>query len=149
MDAKEAVQVLKEAIALIEKEDGEFVGIYNRLNEVQINYVEKSMILPAWVKFHNHWVSGRLGFPYCSCLSSDLYEVFMDWCRMHSAKPLTMTKFSSLISNRETKSKREVVIDGKRSTYMIFVVGKDIEGESVKKQCIDFRASIVAAGIKS
>lgn len=98
--------------------------------------------LPGWEVFWREWKDDRLTIPYCSCLTSDLYQAYRRWCDRAYEKPLTLTKFSCLLSNRETKSKQEVYFSEKRGTFMVFVIERADEKESVQKQCHRFRQSI-------
>ncbi len=95
--------------------------------------------LPSWEVFWREWKNGRLSAPYCSCLTSDLYLVYRRWCDRAYEKPLTLTKFSCLLSNRETKAKQHLLMDSKYSTYMVYVIDTGIEADSMQKQCLRFR----------
>jgi putative DNA primase/helicase len=97
--------------------------------------------MPGWEVFRREWKHDRLPVPYCSCLTNDLYQVYRRWCDKAYEKPLTLTKFSCLLSNRETKRKQEVHF-GKRGTYMVFVIERAEETESINKQCHRFRTAI-------
>ena len=98
--------------------------------------------MPGWEVFYREWKDERLSVPYCSCLTSDLYQAYRRWCDRAYEKPLTLTKFSCLLSNRETKSKQEVWFSNKRSTFMVFEIYRKDETESLNKQCNRFRESI-------
>lgn len=101
--------------------------------------------MPGWEVFWREWKNDRLSVPYCSCLSNDLYQVYRRWCDKAYEKPLTLTKFSCLLSNRETKRKQEVYF-GKRGTYMVFVIEHPDETENINKQCHRFRNAMSSRG---
>lgn len=102
--------------------------------------------LPSWEVFWREWKSGGLSVPFCACLSTDLYWVYRRWCDKTYEKPLTLTKFSCLLSNRETKARYEIDFGMKSSTCTIFITQNiNKNEESLSKQCNRFRN---AAGIK-
>ena len=103
--------------------------------------------LPSLEVFWRELKNGRLSVPYCSCLASDLYLVYRKWCDRAYEKPLTLTKFSCLLTNRETKEKKHLLMDSKHSTYMVYVIDTGIDGDSVQKQCNRFRDSIDIRGV--
>lgn len=101
--------------------------------------------LSSWEVFWRNWKSGSLQLPVCSCITSDLYHVYRKWCDKAYEKPLTLTKFSCLLSSRETKARKEVLLGTRMSILSVFVVEDEKEAESVSKQCNRFRD---AAGIE-
>jgi putative DNA primase/helicase len=97
--------------------------------------------LSSWEVFWRNWKSGSLQLPVCSCITSDLYLVYRRWCDKAYEKPLTLTKFSCLLSTRETKTRKEIQIGSKQSILSVFVLEMENEIESVSKQCNRFRDS--------
>jgi putative DNA primase/helicase len=96
--------------------------------------------LNGWMSFHRSWKDGYLSAPYCSCLSEDLYTIYRRWCDKSGEKSLTLCKFSGLISSREHKVKRAVMVDKKgKSTRMIFEVKQEGETDAVDQQIERFR----------
>lgn len=57
----------------------------------------------SWDLFHRDWAAGRLEWPYCTCLVSDLYRAYRRWCQRNSERDLTMQKFSNNVSTRERR----------------------------------------------
>lgn len=102
--------------------------------------------LPGWHVFHERWRDGELEVPYCSCISEDLYEVYVRWCERTRENKLSLTKFSELLGGREMKARKRVMVTpaGTVGQRMVFVIG-GAEGSDLSKQCLDFRDK---AGIK-
>ena len=59
--------------------------------------------LPSWDTFIEHWESGFLDLPYCSCLTSDLYTAYSRYCRLRNENIISHTKFSTILSNKFQK----------------------------------------------
>lgn len=96
--------------------------------------------LPAWEVFYRDWKSGRLPYPYMSCRSQDLYDAYRRYCMRSGEKPLTMTKFNTLISVRERKSLGWYLQGQVRKQATIFYVGqqpKDITEIKWLTDCIE------------
>lgn len=60
---------------------------------------------PNWEVFYDDWSKSDLDIPYCSCLSSDLYFVYRQWCQRSGERPTTETKVMTYIGRRENKSR--------------------------------------------
>tara|TARA_R110002167_G_scaffold188319_1_gene389848 strand:- start:25888 stop:27585 length:1698 start_codon:yes stop_codon:yes gene_type:complete len=56
--------------------------------------------LPSWESFYREWSAGNLDAPYHSCLSDDLYRVYVAWCREGNERVMTREKFSAALSAR-------------------------------------------------
>lgn len=85
--------------------------------------------LPSWEVFYQRWRDGDLDSPYCSCLTEELHAVYMRWCERANEKKLSLTKFSELISGRETKSRKWAMLRGdtKKKMRTVLLVGDDAE----------------------
>lgn len=101
--------------------------------------------MPGWEVFYRDWKGERLYIPYCSCVTEDLYVVYRRWCDKAYEKPLTLTKFSSLLSNREPKFRTSVLRGSKQKQLTIFKIELPDKTETVSDQCDRFRQ---AADIK-
>lgn len=56
---------------------------------------------PTWDSFFVQWKKGYLDVPYCSCLTSDLWEVYRYWCKENGiSKVMDNQKFPKLIERR-------------------------------------------------
>jgi len=84
--------------------------------------------LPAWEVFHREWKAERLPYPYRPCKSQDLYTAYTRFCTRTGEKPLSMTKFCTLLSVREKKELSWLVIGQSRKQATIFIIGKIPEG---------------------
>lgn len=98
--------------------------------------------MPGWEVFYRDWKEGLFSVPYCSCRTSDLYTVYKRWCDKAGEKAISQTKFSTLLSNRETKTKAVIMIGSDKSEQRIFKVDpreKSLTfGMSVSDQCEKF-----------
>lgn len=85
--------------------------------------------LPSWEIFYQRWRDGDLDAPYCSCLTEELHVIYMKWCERTNEKKLSLTKFSELISGRETKSRKRTFLTGDAGQKMrtVLLVGDDPE----------------------
>ncbi|MDO6749117.1 hypothetical protein, partial [Gilvimarinus sp. 1_MG-2023] len=59
--------------------------------------------LPSWESFYREWAAGNLDAPYHTCLSDDLYRVYVKWCREGNERLMTREKFSAALSAREKR----------------------------------------------
>ncbi|MEH6825651.1 MAG: primase-helicase family protein [Motiliproteus sp.] len=55
---------------------------------------------PSWDVFYREWSEGMLDAPYHSCLTDDLYDAYVRWCRHGNYPMMSMEKFSSSIAAR-------------------------------------------------
>lgn len=62
--------------------------------------------LPNWKTFFYQWRDGLTPYPYCSCLSNDLFTAYKRWCTAQNEKQLTLTKFATNLSTVETIRKK-------------------------------------------
>lgn len=85
--------------------------------------------LPSWEIFYQRWRDGELDSPYCSCLTEELHTVYMRWCERANEKKLSLTKFSELISGRETKSRKWTMLrnDASKKMRTVLLVGDSPE----------------------
>lgn len=58
---------------------------------------------PSWETFYDDWRKGELPVPYVSCLSQDLFDYYLKWCKQNNERGTTATKFLSFIGRREDK----------------------------------------------
>lgn len=86
--------------------------------------------LPNWMSFHRAWKDGMLDWPYISCRSADLYQAYRKWCERGGERAYTMTKFSTLISSRETKKLEWLHEGAGRKQLHVFVVGEQPQDKS-------------------
>ncbi|TXG78920.1 hypothetical protein E6Q11_00075 [Candidatus Dojkabacteria bacterium] len=85
--------------------------------------------LPSWEIFYQRWRDGELDAPYCSCLTEELHTIYMRWCERTNEKKLSLTKFSELISGRETKSRKWTHLrnDAAKKMRTVLMVGDNPE----------------------
>jgi putative DNA primase/helicase len=78
--------------------------------------------LPAWEVFYREWKAGRLLWPYKTCKSQDLYTAYTRYCTKSGEKPLTMTKFCTLLSVRERKDLAWYFVGTSRKQATLFLI---------------------------
>lgn len=58
---------------------------------------------PSWESFYDDWRKGELPVPYVSCLSQELFDYYIKWCKQNNERATTATKFLSFVGRREDK----------------------------------------------
>ncbi|MFZ6726175.1 DUF5906 domain-containing protein [Undibacterium sp. MH2W] len=99
--------------------------------------------LPSWETFYQRWSAKELDIPYCSCLTEDLHNAFLRWCERSNEKKLSLTKFSELISGRELKTRKRVLLNGSADTKMVTVLLIGDNDKDMSKDCNAFRNAMV------
>lgn len=95
--------------------------------------------LPGWDAFCQAWSAGELDAPFCTCLSSDLYQVYERWCSACGERPISLTKWAELMATRVSKSRQQISIGIQiKKTLTIFKIPTD-EDASNSKLCQRFR----------
>ncbi|MGK9154728.1 DUF5906 domain-containing protein [Acinetobacter radioresistens] len=85
------------------------LGDFTTHTEPPVTEAKRDIIqygLPSWKLFYQKWSGEELDYPFCCCLSTDLYSAYMAWCRRSSEKPLPENKFSFQIATIPGVSKR-------------------------------------------
>ncbi len=59
--------------------------------------------MASWQTFLAEWRSGLHGELYRTCLSSDLYAMFLEWCQRNKEHSLSHTKFSGFLASQVPK----------------------------------------------
>lgn len=81
----------------------------------------------SWQTFTYLWRSGELGNKlWGSCLSTDLYALFLEWCSRNKEHSLSQTKFAEFISAEVQKTPRGIPwTDGNTRRYGVFFFPDD------------------------
>lgn len=79
---------------------------------------------PDWEAFYLAWRNDELAAPYCTCLSTDLYNVFSRYSSKYGLRSMSMTKFNELIGQRLKKNRQWVnfTTTGKGKLLSVFHV---------------------------
>lgn len=88
--------------------------------------------LPAWEVFLREWKAGRLQYPYTNCRTRQLYEAYKRFCGSGTEKPLTETKFCTLLSVRLHKE-LTWFWDGQARKQAHFFIVRDIPQSKTKE----------------
>lgn len=103
--------------------------------------------LPAWEVFYREWKAGRLVYPYKSCKTQDLYTAYTRYCTRGGEKPLSMTKFCTLLSVRELKDLAWYGVPRRQST--LFLIGLDkIPADQAKEKWLGDEVESFASALK-
>lgn len=90
--------------------------------------------LPAWEVFYREWKAERLPWSYKSCKSQDLYMAYTRYCTRAGEKPLTMTKFCTLLSVRERKDLAWHISGTVRKQATLFLIELDKMPAGAKRE---------------
>lgn len=75
----------------------------------------------AWQTFLSLWRTGELGYGlWGSCLTSDVYAMFLEWCSQNKEHSMSHTKFSLMLSATVEKTKAIPWYDGNNRRFAAF-----------------------------
>jgi len=66
---------------------------------------------PSEIRFAQEWILNELGLPVCPCLASDLYAVYLKWCRANGeTRPRPSNQFHGALAHQPgwNKSKQRI-----------------------------------------
>lgn len=89
--------------------------------------------LPSWETFYHDWAADCLPFPFATCLTSDLFKVYCEWCLARREHVVSHNKFSSFISTKDTIRRRRDIhymAGHEKKKASIFQIGNPPEGKS-------------------
>lgn len=91
--------------------------------------------LPNWKTFFYEWRDGYTIYPYQPCKSDQLFTAYRQWCIKKNEKPLSMTKFMTLLSTITgvQKTKAGYLEGATRRQAMVVLVGEDPPKDSREK----------------
>lgn len=61
--------------------------------------------MASWERFYNFWKDNELDAPYATCLTTDLYDYYVFWCKRHGERATSSTKLLTYIGVRERKER--------------------------------------------
>ncbi|OOR89817.1 DUF5906 domain-containing protein [Moraxella bovis] len=91
--------------------------------------------MASWERFYTFWKNGELDIPYATCLTTDLYDYYVFWCKMNGERATTSTKLLTYIGVREHKERIRYQYDlqfggsfhTKSGQSMAFIIGLDTD----------------------
>lgn len=91
---------------------------------------------PSWDLFVTDWRDGRLEWPFMTCLVSDAFEAYKQWCSKTGERMLSFYKFSNLVSTRIPR-KRDVHygMGSKGTFFMVSEKPDDVSQERFLSDC--------------
>lgn len=97
----------------------------------------------GWDTFYREWQRGALDVPFCTCLFSDLFDVYCAWATRTREKSLTRTRFVGFVSSQADVKKRgdfRYLSGAGEKKGVVCVIGEPPEGQTQKAwggKCID------------
>lgn len=61
--------------------------------------------MASWERFYTYWKNEELDIPYMTCLTTDLYDYYLFWCKKNGERTTSSTKFLTFIALREHKER--------------------------------------------
>lgn len=61
--------------------------------------------MASWERFYHYWKDGELDVPYATCLTADLYDYYVFWCKKNGERSTSSTKLLTFITLREHKER--------------------------------------------
>lgn len=61
--------------------------------------------MASWERFYTYWKRGDLDVPYMTCLTSDLYDYYVHWCKKNGERATSSTKLLTFMGLRERKER--------------------------------------------
>ncbi|HAF94048.1 MAG TPA: hypothetical protein DCG67_20100 [Pseudomonas sp.] len=62
----------------------------------------------GWETFLVHWRAGYLGVPFDVALTSDIHDLFLEWCSVNKEHSLTATKLSCFLGTQVPKPDQQI-----------------------------------------
>lgn len=90
---------------------------------------------PNWEVFYDDWTKEEFDIPYCSCLSTDLYFVYRNWCQRNGERPTTETKVMTYIGRREHKTRLKYKTPNMLSARQSMIVAINMPHEYPSGKC--------------
>lgn len=95
----------------------------------------QQMSMASWERFYVYWKNGELDAPYMTCLTSDLYEYYVAWCKKNGERATSSTKFLTFVALHEHKARIRYQYSvqvgsgfkDKSGQSMAFIVADDIK----------------------
>ena len=61
--------------------------------------------MASWQRFYAFWKRGDLDVPYATCLTADLFDYYVYWCKKNGERHTSSTKFLTFVGLREQKER--------------------------------------------
>lgn len=65
----------------------------------------QGLSMASWERFYTYWKNGDLDVAYMTCLTADLYEYYVYWCKKNGERTTSSTKFLTFVGLREQKER--------------------------------------------
>lgn len=63
----------------------------------------QELSMSSWERFYKAWKERLLDAPYQTCLTQDLYNYYVYWCKTNGERSTSATKFLTFVGLREDK----------------------------------------------
>lgn len=100
--------------------------------------------------FYALWSSGTLSFPYCACLSVDLYRAYKAWTKTHhDEKPVSHQKFGAYLAGKPKLTRDRKEVNGRLATIYTPTDVKSIKGDEgiFSKRVDEFEKKYARSGL--
>lgn len=141
----ETLPVSRQKAVGLELEQGGVAALYGWLLSIELGGFDQRTRPPStearerlvalsrasWQTFLFLWQYGELGRDlWGTCLSSDLYAMFLEWCHRNKEHVLSHTKFSLFLSSEVEKTRAIPWTDGNNRKFAVFLFPR---GESASQ----------------
>lgn len=121
------------------------LGDFNEFTEPPVTAAKQRLIdygLPGWEVFYRDWKAGRLRYPYTSCLTSQLYEAYKQWCgESGESSVLSRNKLTQMLLPFERRREdQHYLTAGGSKKGTLFLIGErpaDVTQEKWLGDCVD------------
>lgn len=84
----------------------------------------QELSMSSWERFYKAWKEHLLDAPYQTCLTQDLYNYYVYWCKMNGERSTSATKFLTFVGLREDKRVVRYTYDIEQNGKFVGTVNK-------------------------
>ena len=84
----------------------------------------QELSMSSWERFYKAWKDRLLDAPYQTCLTQDLYNYYVYWCKMNGERATSATKFLTFVGLREDKRIVRYAYDIEQNGRVVSTVNK-------------------------
>lgn len=84
----------------------------------------QELSMSSWERFYKAWKEHLLDAPYQTCLTQDLYNYYVYWCKMNGERSTSATKFLTFVGLREDKRVVRYTYDIEQNGKVVGTVNK-------------------------
>lgn len=84
----------------------------------------QELSMSSWERFYKAWKEHLLDAPYQTCLTQDLYNYYIYWCKMNGERSTSATKFLTFVGLREDKRVVRYTYDIEQNGRVVSTINK-------------------------